>query len=481
MRKLLKTTVAVKFISLVLFPCIVMGLISFPEPSCHPPRYSYDVVRGTVTLTCPKDIYPTDESREVISEWIKYFNSVYPDVTVQTEFDDRANWDVRLASKDIGDVFWADDSQVYELGMEKRYLMPLDSYAEYFEEKSDLGLDLNDVYPILREIGTADGQLYMIAERSEMQTFTYNKGMLAEAGLELPPNDWTWYEFKEYIKKLTVMSENGTVLQVGAAMDITSPQTYIFFCTGTGGELFDQLNEEVDFSSKNAVRGLKKLTKVLEDKYVYPMSELTLTGEYASAFAEINNENIISKAAFIQLDSYSKLQERAALYALNGIDWDIVSFPDFEYAASPCSSCGYGVFSYTSNPAAAAALCLSIWTIPVQTEISQGLNCAVPVLKSMQEDTVWHYEEYSEKNYDAFLYNVGRAIPGDFRGRVPEKVADIIEDGMTRIFIDFYSDGVYSEDDALYSIDFLANDTWESLHKPRPVQTPIYTPATTMN
>ena len=434
MKKSKKITTVISLIALLLLPCIVFGMFPSYEHTGHGPKITNAVlVNGTVKLSCPKDIYPTAKSRENVSKWIECFNSVYPDVVVKVEFSDRAEWDARRTAKNIGDVFWLDDSQVYALGKMTKYLMPLDSYAEYFEhsaEHADFGLDLDAVYPVLKQIGTADDTLYMAGEYADMQTFTYNKNKLKDAGLEKPVDNWSLSEFKKYIKTLTVVDDNGKVLQVGAAMDVASPETYIpFFMNECSKhyELVDYKYKKINFTDSDVVRGAESLADALMNKYIYPLNDVNFEYEFASAFSEINNENIITKAVFITLDSYSELSERAEQYKKNGIDWDIVSYPLFGDGKSLAFSSGYGVYGYTSNPAAAAALCLTLWTPDYQRAVMKSDDRLASVLKSVNDTTEFlGIEEYPDKNYGAFYTNLEKAVPGEINGAVPEKIGIII-------------------------------------------------------
>ena len=185
------------------------------------------VVDGTITLTCPQDVYSGDANRASIRQWVSTFKSMYPEVKVKEEFSDRGNWSARFSAKDMGDVFWLDDTQVYDMAITNKSLMPLDSYAEYFQKDKDFGLDMSDVYAGFYNLGEADGRLYMVATNCGQNTFTYNKGMMIQAGLPMPTDDWTWKDFKEYAQKLTVVGPDGSLTQVGAAIRLNISPMYV--------------------------------------------------------------------------------------------------------------------------------------------------------------------------------------------------------------------------------------------------------------
>jgi len=423
-------------------------------------------VDGTVTLTCPQDVYTSDANRASIRQWVSAFKAMYPEVKVKEDFSDRSNWTARLSAKDMGDVYWLDDTQVYDMAITNKSLMPLDSYAEYFTKDTAFGLNMNDVYAGFYNLGEVEGQLYMVATNCGQQTFTYNKGMLTQAGLEMPKDDWTWKNFKEYVGKLTVTGPDGALTQVGAAFNVSISPMYVPFYLGFGGQWCDTVNKKINLTTdENVLKGVEELVGVLQQKQIFPSpidNGITFGGDYAAAFANINKDNVISTAAFLQLDSFANLATRAAQYESNGIDWDVVAYPLFDNAASPCGSFGYGVFSYTSNPAAAAALVLSIYTQAGQKAINQGAGGAVPLLGSLKDETFWHLSDYPEKNFNAFVANTDYYVPSQVKCEVPAAVGQIITEGMNQLFVDLYA-GSVSVEDSLSKIETTANEKWGTL------------------
>lgn len=73
--------------------------------------------------------------------------------------------------------------------------LPVD---EYFEKE---GVKPEDIYSIVSRV---DGKLYGIPGDLKSWFVMINKDYLDEAGLEVPALDWTWDDYREYAKKLTV-------------------------------------------------------------------------------------------------------------------------------------------------------------------------------------------------------------------------------------------------------------------------------------
>jgi len=72
--------------------------------------------------------------------------------------------------------------------------LPVD---EYFEEE---GVKPEDIYQIVSRV---DGKMYGIPGDLKSWFVMINKDYLDEAGLEVPPLDWTWDDYREYANKLT--------------------------------------------------------------------------------------------------------------------------------------------------------------------------------------------------------------------------------------------------------------------------------------
>jgi len=76
-----------------------------------------------------------------------------------------------------------------------KILTPLDPLAQ--AQGIDLENEFNGMIPI-------DGHFYTISENISMWFVYLNKDMLDAAGLPLPPNDWTWSDYRDYAIKLTL-------------------------------------------------------------------------------------------------------------------------------------------------------------------------------------------------------------------------------------------------------------------------------------
>ena len=69
--------------------------------------------------------------------------------------------------------------------------------ADYFEEY------FADISPVLSETMLYEGDLYQLMDNFNAANMFFNKNLLAEAGLEMPDEEWTKDDFVEYAKAMT--------------------------------------------------------------------------------------------------------------------------------------------------------------------------------------------------------------------------------------------------------------------------------------
>lgn len=79
------------------------------------------------------------------------------------------------------------------------------------------GLNVKKYYPNVLNVGKLNGQIYYIPKDWADESVEYNVTMFKKAHLPLPKPGWTWAQFIQDAKKLTVV-KNGRVVQWGAEL-----------------------------------------------------------------------------------------------------------------------------------------------------------------------------------------------------------------------------------------------------------------------
>ena len=79
----------------------------------------------------------------------------------------------------------------------------------------DYGIDPDAVWPCLKTFFQLDGRSYGFPDNAGANAVWYNKRLFDRQGLPYPTDEWTWDEFIEIAKKLTLRNENGQPEQFG--------------------------------------------------------------------------------------------------------------------------------------------------------------------------------------------------------------------------------------------------------------------------
>jgi ABC-type glycerol-3-phosphate transport system substrate-binding protein len=85
--------------------------------------------------------------------------------------------------------------------------LDLTPYIDLYQ--TDVGKDVSEIYfPAALDIFSRDGKLYAIPYYVDPSIMWINKGIFDEAGLDYPSADWTWDQFLELARQLT-LDESG--------------------------------------------------------------------------------------------------------------------------------------------------------------------------------------------------------------------------------------------------------------------------------
>ncbi|MBP1587989.1 MAG: extracellular solute-binding protein [Clostridia bacterium] len=465
MKNFFKTIVRILFVALA--AAMLISVVA-----CEPREYNSGElpddyipdIKGKLKVSCMNHVYPDEQSRRGIRNWLNVFRDKYPEVTIETDFN-VTNYAPLISSKTLGDVFFMTDGGIdssdslYQYAITNEAMMQLDYYIELY------GIDTSDIYSGIMNLSEINGHTYMVCMTCGNVLFTYNKDALVEAGILAPdesiPNDWTWDTFKDYCARLKQYDVDGiTLTQVGAAWKFDWQNMFTPFLYAYGGKWYDKENKRVSFDNDLVRKGIGEAINLIDDRLVYPMLNKGLGAQMSAEYKKISQYN---SCVFNFNESYTVLSQNVKRY--NNKEWDAVAFPLFPYASSPCGSLGFGVFSYTRNKDAAAALALSLLTEDGQYALHEQEGGDVPVIQKLGEMDFWHLKGpgFDGKNYEAFTANYERYVPGQIATCVPPDVANIIQDGIGDLFAN-YCKNAASWQDALQKLEQKCNDTWDTLN-----------------
>lgn len=132
---------------------------------------------------------------------IDAYEAEHPGIKIKMEYqgDQNANEynkkvDLMVMGGENIDIIMAANTSMFAQRVSTGMYLPMDEYA------SNEGIKLDEVYS-----GTimVDGKQYAIPGDLKAGFVLINRDMLDAAGLEVPPLDWTWEDYREYAKKMT--------------------------------------------------------------------------------------------------------------------------------------------------------------------------------------------------------------------------------------------------------------------------------------
>jgi multiple sugar transport system substrate-binding protein len=152
---------------------------------------------------------------KAVTNAVARFNQKYPNVKVEIAIDPISNgWGDYVTH--VLSQFNANNAyDVYGTAIEtfrtfetRNLFIPLDDYIAGHASYSDFD-------PALFKYASNKGKTYFIPITWNNIMINYNRKLFAGAGVDLPKTGWTWNDFRETAKKLTVRDAAGNVTQFG--------------------------------------------------------------------------------------------------------------------------------------------------------------------------------------------------------------------------------------------------------------------------
>lgn len=159
---------------------------------------------------------------------------------------------------DMPDVFWMHSDQIATYAQYDDILLNLSDKIE----KSDK-IDLNN-YPenLVNIYKNESGDQLAIPKDIDTCAVWYNKTMFDEAGIPYPTSDWTWEDFREIAKKLTVPEKNqyGTSIKPGSYQESWYSTIYAY-----GGEVISEDKTKSGFDNPKTIEAMQLIENIIKD------------------------------------------------------------------------------------------------------------------------------------------------------------------------------------------------------------------------
>jgi multiple sugar transport system substrate-binding protein len=365
-------------------------------------RFSFG--QSDVTATLKVASFGGDAQTAAINHAIERFNKAYPNVTVELSMDPISTGWGDYVTKVLSQFTAGDAADVYGTAIEtfqafasRNLWMPLDDYV-----KANSGF--SDFAPSLFQQGSYKGNIMYIPIGWNNIMINYNADLLDKAGIKHPV-DWTWDEFREVAKKLTVKDSSGNVTQWG--YEVPNQNFFIqpwFFSNGSPGALTD------DWSGSNMLD-----PKVAESlQFLHDLIHVDGVSPIPGTDT-MDNQFLAGQVAMISRGHWIVGNCKAA-----GLKLDIANVPSKVSPTTVIGFGGYAINKDTKNADLAKALVAELTSVETQKEEGEG-GGGVPGRKSAAETEAFLSYPPSAALYYASLPNT-KPVPSPANFQEVEKI-----------------------------------------------------------
>jgi multiple sugar transport system substrate-binding protein len=306
------------------------------------------------------------------------FNEEFPDINVNLVGVPGANWAeylertaTQIAGGERPDVIWVATEGVRflaDLGL----LTPLNDRIERDREELE-GL-YSDVAPALFETFEIDGNQYLFPYSWNSMYIYYNTARFEEAGLEPPSPDWTWDDFVEAARALTVDEDNdGNPEQYGFLLDSGAMFFLQPWLLTNDASILDDSLCQATLTDPKVAESLQFLHDLI---YTHKVTPIPSPGVNATEMLVNGNVAMIGAGRWIV----------QAMLQQGFTDFDIQYWPQNTANTSVFGVDGFPLFTMSQNPEAAWEFIKYMTRPEVQEGLlggGQGAGTNIPARRSV--------------------------------------------------------------------------------------------------
>jgi len=334
-------------------------------------------------------------------DFIEPFQKLHPNIEIKYEYtsfgDNREKLMTYYAAGNAPDLMHMSVGWVYDLA-KLGMLANLQPFFDRDLRESDFFME---PFKAMRYPTMENGDLYGIPFAFVLTSLFYNKSMFNNYGLPYPNNSWTWYDVRDYGKKLAVdLNGDGQKDQWGFFSDrnytTLDPVIHAF-----GGRILDE-NFNVMLGEKKAADAIRFMVDLIHKDGVAPVpgsaNTLFNQGKLGMLTTNISNMSGYRDAAKFEWD--------AALMPIGPEKRVVRLWPD-SFAISSTSKHKEAAWEY-------------IKFVITQTKMDRYSGARkVPVFKRLATSREW-LEEDKMPNKRVFIESVQYGDPLEFRPRWDE-------------------------------------------------------------
>jgi multiple sugar transport system substrate-binding protein len=287
-----------------------------------------------------------------VNSAISRFNQRYPNVTVEVSIDPISTGWGDYVTKVLGQFTSGAPADVYGTAIEtfqafssRGLWMPLNDFVE-------ANTGFSDFAPTLFEQGSYQGNINYIPIGWNNIMINYNRDLFDQAGVAYPQRGWTWDQFRETAKSLTVKDASGNVTQFG--YEVPNQNFFVqpwFFSNGTA-----ILN--ADWTASNMLD--PKVAETLQ--FLYDLIHVDGVSPIPGA-ETMDNQFMAGQVAMINRGQWIVQNAKA-----NNLNMDIAIPPVKEREATVIGFGAYAIAAQTPHPELAKALVLELTSEETQRE-----------------------------------------------------------------------------------------------------------------
>ena len=145
------------------------------------------------------EFYTWTDEREYITEAVHAFMEEHPDIRVNLHFIPSSEY-----SQTISILHNSEERGIDVFAESKPSVAAADVARDYALDLTEMVEEGNATYDEMVDELRIDGRIYMLPYRKSTWAVYYNKEIFDRAGVAYPSEDWTWADYTETARKLTL-------------------------------------------------------------------------------------------------------------------------------------------------------------------------------------------------------------------------------------------------------------------------------------
>lgn len=310
------------------------------------------LAQSDVSATLRLQTFGGDAELAGINNAIARFNQAYPNVKVEVSIDPISTGWGDYVTKVFGQFNSGTAADVYGTAIETFQTFSSRGLWLALNDFVAQNTGFSDFAPSLFEQGSYKGEIHYIPIGWNNIMINYNRDLFDKAGVGYPKRGWTWDEFRETARALTIKDGSGTVTQFG--YEVPNQNFFVqpwFFSNGTGVLT-------PDWSASNMLD--PRVSETLQ--FLYDLIHVDGVSPIPGA-EMMDNQFMAGQVAMISRGQWIVQNARK-----NNLDMDIAIPPMKEKEATVIGFGAYAINKGTPNADLATALVLELTSEETQRE-----------------------------------------------------------------------------------------------------------------